>query len=143
MFSVIPPSVVTFSTVHELSKVLKYQEDEHELNISRIQYPIDIKGIGKFGHQNNISVNVYGYEDEKIFSLCITNVTVARDLVNLLYITAGEKSHYVLVEELSRLVSRQYNDDKNKKYFCQYCFHGCTSEEVLKNHIERCKLHGA
>ena len=31
---------------------------------------------GKFGkteHQNNISVNVYGYEDKKIFSLRITN----------------------------------------------------------------------
>ena len=30
-----------------------------------------------------------------------------------------------------------------KKYFCQYCLHGCTSEEVLKNHSGRCKLHRA
>ena len=30
-----------------------------------------------------------------------------------------------------------------KKYFRQYCLHGCTSEEVLKNYLERCKLHGA
>ena len=28
---------------------------------------VDIKEIGKFGHQNNISVNVYGYEDKKSF----------------------------------------------------------------------------
>ena len=26
--------------------------------------------------------------------------------------------------------------------FCQYCLHGCSSEEVLKTHMERCKLHG-
>ena len=62
--------------------------------------------------------------------------------MNLPYITADEKSHYVLVKDLSRLVSRQYNNDNNKKYFCQYCLHGCTSEEVLKNHWERCKLFG-
>ena len=32
-----------------------------------IQYPVDIKDIGEFEHQNNISVNVYAYEDKKIF----------------------------------------------------------------------------
>ena len=33
--------------------------------MSGIKYPIDIKHIGKFEHQNNISVNVYGYENKK------------------------------------------------------------------------------
>ena len=58
-------------------RVLKYQEYERELNISGIQYPVDIKDISKFEHQNNISVNLCGYEDKKIFLLCITNVTTA------------------------------------------------------------------
>ena len=100
--------------------------------MSGSQNPVDIKNIGKFEHRNNISLNEYGYEDKKIFPLRINTVTVARHHVNLLYITPGEKSHYVLVKEVSRLVLRQYNNDKNKKYFCQYCLHGCTSEEVLK-----------
>ena len=47
------------------------------------------------------------------------------------------------MKDLSRLVSRQYNNYKSKHYFCQNCLHGCTSEEVLKNHLGRCKLHGA
>ena len=111
--------------------------------MSGTQNPVDIKNIGKLEHRNNISLNDYGYEDKKIFPLRINTVTVARHHVNLLYITPGEKTHYVLVEEVSRLVLRQYNNDKNKKYFCQYCLPGCTSEEVLKNHLERCKLHGA
>ena len=58
-----------------------------------IQYPAGIKDIGKFDHQKNISVNVnvYGYKDKKkSFSLRITTITVGRDHVNLLYITAGE-----------------------------------------------------
>ena len=41
-------------------RVSKYQEYEHDLNMSGIQYHVDIKDIGKFEHQNNISVNVYG-----------------------------------------------------------------------------------
>ena len=125
------------------TRVSKYQEYEHELNMSGIQYPVDIKDISKFEHQNNISVNVYGYEDKKILPLRVTTMTVARHHVNLLYITADETSHYVLVKDLSRLISIQYNNHKSKHYFCQYYLHGCTSEEVLKNHLERCKLHGA
>ena len=70
-------------------------------------------------------------------------MTAASHHVNLLYITAIKTSHYVLVKALSRLVLRQYNNDNNKRYFCQYCLHGCTSEEILKNHLRRCKLHGA
>ena len=45
--------------------------------MSGIQYPVDIKDIGKFVHQNNISVNVYGYKDKKIFSVHITTITAA------------------------------------------------------------------
>ena len=70
-------------------------------------------------------------------------MTVARHHVNLLYIIAGERYHYVLVKDLSRLVSSKYNNHKHKTYFCQYCLHDCTSEELLENHLERCKLHGA
>ena len=70
-------------------------------------------------------------------------MAVARHHVNLLYISADETSHQVLVKDLSRLISIQYNNHNDKYYFCQYCLHGCTSEKVLKNHMERCKLHGA
>ena len=124
-------------------RVSKYQEYERELNMSGIKYHKDIKDIDKFEHQSNISVNVHGYEDKKIFPLGITTMVVARDDVNLLYITADETSYYVLVKDLSRLVSRKYDNHKNKTYFCQYCLHGYTSKEVLKNHLGRCKLHGA
>ena len=40
-------------------RVSKYQEYEHELNMSGIQYPVDIKKIGEFKHQNNISITTW------------------------------------------------------------------------------------
>ena len=84
--------------------------------MSGIQYPVVIKDIGKFEHQNNITVNVYGYEDKEIFQWRIISVTIARDYVNLLYITAGEKSQYELVKDLRRLVSSQYNNHNSKHH---------------------------
>ena len=111
--------------------------------MSGIKYPVDIKDISKFEHQNNVTVSVYGYKDKKIFLLHISTMTAARHHVNLLYITADKTSHYVLVKDLSRLVLRQYNNDNNKRYFCQYFLHGCISDEILKNHLERYKLHAA
>ena len=41
-------------------RVSKYRQYEHDLNMSGIQYSVDTKDIGKFEHQSNISVNVYG-----------------------------------------------------------------------------------
>ena len=111
--------------------------------MSGIQYPVDIKDIGEFEHQNNISVNVYGCEDKNIFSLRITITNTGIHHENLLYVTVGKTSHYVLVKDLGRLLLRQYNNDNSKRCFCQYCLHDCTSEVVLKNHFGRCKLHGA
>ena len=105
--------------------VWKYKGYERELNMSLIKYLVDIK-------------NIYLYIKKS--SRYVLLMAVARYHVNLLYITAGETSHDVLMKDWSRLVSRQYNNHNDKKYFCQYCFHGCTSEEVLKNHLERSKL---
>ena len=56
---------------NHLTRVLKYQEYQHELNMSGIRYVVDIKDIGKFEHQNDVSVNVYEYEDKNIFPLRI------------------------------------------------------------------------
>ena len=47
MFFVVHPSVTTSSTAHRVSK---YQEYGHQLNMSGIQYPVDIKDTGKFEH---------------------------------------------------------------------------------------------
>ena len=88
-------------------RVLRYQEYDRELNISRVKYLIDIKKISIFEHQNNISVNICGYEDKKIFPLGIRTMIIARHHVNLLYITVDKTLHYVLVEDLNRLISIQ------------------------------------
>ena len=53
------------ASLHPVPQRNNNQGYERELNMSGIQYPVDIKDIGKFEKQYNISVNVYGYEDKK------------------------------------------------------------------------------
>ena len=115
MFSMVHLSIITSSTVqkpsrlsNEISKIWKW------VNHVWSQIPCRHRSIGKFQHQNNISVHVYGCEDQKIFLLGITTMRIARHRVNLLYITAGETSHYVLLKDLSRLIQRQNNNTTTK-----------------------------
>ena len=95
-------------------RVTNYEEYESELSMSGVKYLVDIKDIHKYEHQNNISVNVYGCEDKKIFLLGITTMGIARRRMNLLYITAGETSHYVLLKDLGRLILQQSNNQNDK-----------------------------
>ena len=76
-----------------------------------------MKYIDKFEHQNKISVNVYGWKDKKIFLLRMATMGITTHCLNLLYITAGETSHYVLLKDLSRLISTRNNNHNNKKCF--------------------------
>ena len=55
-----------------------------------------------------------GTKIKKIFPLRITPMTVARHHVNLLCVTADETSLYVLIKDLSRLASCQYNSNYHK-----------------------------
>ena len=59
-------------------RISKYQEYKRELNVSLIKYPLYIKGIIKFQHQNNINVNVYAWECKKMFLLRITNMAISK-----------------------------------------------------------------
>ena len=44
-------------------RVEKYTPYENELNMEGITYPVAVKDVPKFEKQNDISVNVFGYED--------------------------------------------------------------------------------
>ena len=122
-----------------------------ELNLTNITMPMKIKDITRFENQNNISVNVFGYEQEEqsngemkstVVSMRVTEKKDARHHVNVLYFNEGCKSHYVLVKNKSRLLRSQVSGHGCAMYFCDYCLHGCTSQEIYDRHIEKCKQFG-
>ena len=75
-------------------RVEHYKPHETELNMNVIVYPVAVKDVPKFEKQNNISVNVFGYEDG-YYPLYISRNQQEKH-VNLLLIEKGGKTHYCL-----------------------------------------------
>ena len=126
-------------------RVSKYHPYENELNMNGIEYPVSLIGIERFERQNDININVYGLNEEdcSIFPKRISERDVARHHVDLLYMSHGEEGHYLLIRNFSRLVGRQMSRHHRQMHFCRRCLHGCTTEEILGKHMERCKNHNA
>ena len=110
------------------------------LNYSGIEFPVTIKQYNKIEKQNNININVFGYEEKLQYPIYVSKEK-NEDVLNLLLITEEEKyrNHYVLIKDFNRFMFNITNDDK-KKHFCMYCLQHFTSERILNNHKENCIL---
>lgn len=121
----------------------KYRQYEHEVDMSGITFPVTLPEIRKFENQNrNISVNVFTYEDESILPLRITEQHNRTHHVNLLWLKRGDKSHYCLIKNLNRFLSRT-KTHRGQTFFCSYCLHGFQRERSLSKHQQYCSSHGA
>ncbi len=91
------------------------------LNLNNISFPLPLRDIPIFEKNNNISINVYGLENNVVVGpLYYTNFK--RNVhINLLYLEDYDsekdemKSHYCLIKNLSRLVSSQISKRDGKK----------------------------
>ena len=106
------------------------------LNYDGIDFPLSQKHYNKVEKQNNIRINVFGYENGQPFLIHISKETF-EDQMNLLLITKDEKKHYVLIKDFNTFM---YNQSKHKerKYFCMYCLQSFSSERILANHVNNC-----
>ena len=108
----------------------------NKLNYDGIDFPLSQKHYNKVEKQNNIRINVFGYEKGQPFPIHISKETF-EDQMNLLLITEDEKKHYVLIKDFNAFM---YNQSKHKerKHFCMYCLQCFSSERILANHVNNC-----
>ena len=122
----------------------KLKEKENTLNMEGIEYPVSLKDIDKFENQNpSISITVLGYEGK---SVCIhrnSNNTNREHVVILILIEEEGVSHYCLVKNLSRLLSSQVSNHKEKHHFCLRCLNSFWTHKSLNKHPEYCGNHEA
>ena len=110
-----------------------------ELNWGGMEFPVKLKKIDKFEKNNpTISINVFGYEDEKPYPLRISPFIDRTHCVDLLFITNKDTDHYCLIKSLSRLLSTQTSKGKRKQHYCRNCLQGYDQEEKLQNHQRYC-----
>lgn len=134
LWCIIAHFVLAEKKISNPSKISNYNKQEYirKWDLSDIIFPVKISDIHIFEMQNDVSVNVYLYNDD----LNLIYPKKARDCnvrhVNLLLY----KEHYCLVKNLSRLFS---TGGGNKSYVCVGCGVAVFSSAIaLDKHIVNC-----
>ena len=52
------------------ARVTNYLSYKHEINVNGVSFPTPLKDVGKLERQNDISINVFGYDkEEKVYPM--------------------------------------------------------------------------
>ena len=108
----------------------------NNLNYDGIEFPVQENDFKKVEVQNNICVNVFGYENKLFFPVYISNQTF-KSSIDLLLLINDDKSHYVYIKDFNTLMFHK-TKNKKKKWFCKSCLQCFSSENVLIKHKEDC-----
>ena len=107
-----------------------------KLNYTGIEFPVTIKQLNKIEKQNEIDINVFGYEEKQPYPIHISKENY-EDHMELLLITKDENKHYVLIKDFNKFMFNQ-TKHKNKKHFCMHCLQCFSSDRVLNEHKNNC-----
>lgn len=100
------------------NRVSSYPHFMNVLNLNDVKVPMYFKDIHKFEVNNNLSINVYGIENESIVGPLYYSKNKKETHINLLYV---EDEHFCLIKSLSRLISTQISKHKSKVFICDGC----------------------
>ena len=117
---------------------IKKSDKEHidKLDYSGIEFPVTTKQYNKIEKQNEININVFGYENKQPYPIFVSKEKYDRQM-NLLLITENDNKHYVLIKDFNRFMFNQTKYE-GKKHFCMHCLQCFSSERVLNNHKDNC-----
>ena len=107
-----------------------------KLDYSGIEFPVTVKQYNKIEKQNEININVFGYENKQPYPIHVSKEKYEKHM-ELLLITEDKNKHYVLIENFNRFMFNQTKHE-HKKHFCMHCLQCFSSEEVLNNHKNNC-----
>ena len=82
------------------------QEDKKlisDLDYDGIEFPVQEKDFSKIEVKNNICINMFGYENELIFPIYVSDQKF-EDSMNLFLLIDDDKSHYVYIKDFNRFM---------------------------------------
>ena len=128
--------------IHPERVKMSDKEFVQKLDYSGITFPVQIKDVGKIEKQNSINISIFGYENEKLYPIRLSEKK-CNDHMDLLFITEGEnektKSHFVFIQNFDRLMYN-FTEHKDTKDFCKRCLHCFSSKNLLERHKGDCFL---
>ena len=112
-------------------------------NWEDIDFPSTCKDWNKFECNNEAALNILyvPYNTKKINTAYKSknNLTQKRQII-LLMISDGQKWHYLVVKNLSRLL-RGITSNHKEDFYCLNCFHSYRTENKLEAHKKICENH--
>ena len=108
----------------------------NSLDYSGIEFPVTTKQYNKIEKQNEININVFGYENKQPYPIYTSKEKYEKHM-ELLLITEDENKHYVLIKDFNRFMFNQTKHE-HRKHFCMHCLQCFSSERVLNNHNDSC-----
>ena len=103
---------------------------------SGLVFPVSLRDISKFEFRNQISINLLATEGKEIY-ICRKGGNYER-VINLMIISESNRTHYVAIKSVSRLLSSKNTNHKGKEYFCNNCLQGFKEENSRDEHIVYC-----
>ena len=114
------------------------REYENDLNFKGIDFPVKLKDITKFENQNPDlpGINVFSInENNKIYPLRL-NEKDCQKTIDLFLFSKGEKQHYSLIKNFSRLTRSQITSHSSSKlHICKKCLSHYAKEDLLEKHL--------
>ena len=94
-------------------------------DFSSLRFPVALSSVGSFASANNMSINVYGVDDDKevIYPLRVSSTTVPDRHVDLRLFERDDVQHYTTIRNFSRLASSQLSNHGHATYCCRQCLH--------------------
>ena len=117
-----------------------YEDRASKYDISSLRFPVAIFSIGSFAVKNDLSINVYGVDNDKkvINPLRVSETVVADRHVDLLLYICNGIQHYTTIKSFSRLISGQMTNHNGATYCCKKCLHAYSTKELLEAHGVDC-----
>ena len=125
------------------NRVSKIKPFIEKYNWEDIDFPSTSKDWKKFECNNQVALNIlyvpYNTKKINIAYKSKNNLTQEKQII-LLMISDGQKWHYLVVKNLSRLL-RGITSNHKEYFYCLNCFHSYRTENKLEAHKKICKNH--
>ena len=115
------------------------------LDYTGVTFPVTLSDMNRIEEQNKINISVFGWSagsgsggKGEAYPIRISETNFA-DHMELLWISEGQKTHYVLIKNFDQFMT-SFTKHHGRKYFCLRCLHCCSSERTYKIHREDCLL---
>ena len=129
---------VLFPATKNAGRPSKYPEN-NGLNWGGMEFPTKVPEIRKLEKQNQgLAINVWGWENDELTILWISDKSKAIKRINLMLLMDGEKSHHCWIKDMSRLIHNK-TKHKGRHFYCTLCLLRFNNERVLKTHQELCE----